>query len=346
MKKKHINILLFLVGIILIVVMINNLGWSELLFYIKKVGWWIIPIIATRLLMYPLNTCSWRELTFYNKQEKKVSWLRMFRLTISGYAINYITPVMALGGEPYRIVAMKKDIGTKRATSSVLTYAMMHILSHFVFWIIGFVCLFFFFMYSGLELTSFRRSILVFGCIFIVICIVVIIFMIRAYKNGIVVGFFNILKKIPIIKTFVKKKLTEEFNNTIIEIDSQFKELFNEHRASFSRSLFYETLSRIMSVTEIMIIMWAVNGVFCVGMVESIIISTITSLIANLIFIFPMQVGIREGSLSAALACIGFNSKLGVFVGMITRISELAWMIIGIGMIKVKRFGNYGNTDK
>ncbi|MBQ9311944.1 MAG: flippase-like domain-containing protein [Bacteroidales bacterium] len=346
MKKKHINILLFFIGIILIVVMINNLGWSELLFYIKKVGWWIIPIIATRLLMYPLNTCSWRELTFYNKQEKKVSWLRMFRLTISGYAINYITPVMALGGEPYRIVAMKKDIGTKRATSSVLTYAMMHILSHFVFWIIGFVCLFFFFMYSGLELTSFRRSILVFGCIFIVICVVAIIFMIRAYKNGIVVGFFNILKKIPIIKTFVKKKLTEEFNNTIIEIDSQFKELFNEHRASFSRSLFYETLSRIMSVTEIMIIMWAVNGVFCIGMVESIIISTITSLIANLIFIFPMQVGIREGSLSAALACIGFNSKLGVFVGMITRISELAWIIIGMGMIKVKRFGNYGNTDK
>lgn len=341
MNKKHISILLFLIGVIIIVVMIYNLGWQEIVNDIRNVGWWIIPIVLSRLLMYPLNTLSWREVTFYNKEErKKVSYLRMFRLTISGYAINYITPVMALGGEPYRIMAMKKDIGTKRAASSVLTYAMMHILSHFVFWIIGFILLFIFFLYSGLEINSFRRIILTCGIVFIVISIIAIIFIIRAYKYGVIKRFFSFLQRIPILKNIVRKKLTSERQQSIAETDQQFTELFNNHRSAFYKSLFYETLSRIMSCTEIMLVMWAIAGVNSVSFVGAIIITTLTSLIANIVFIFPMQVGIREGGLSASLACISSLGKQGVFVGMILRISELIWIIIGMGMIKIKRFNN------
>lgn len=339
MNKKHVSILLFLVGIIIIVVMIYNLGWQEILYDIRKTGWWIIPVILSRLLMYPLNTFSWRAVTFYNKEErKKVSFLRMFRLTISGYAINYITPVMALGGEPYRIFAMQKDLGTKRATSSVLTYAMMHILSHFVFWIIGFVLVFFYFLGTDLELNPFRKIILVCAVVFILISIVAIVFIIKVYRTGVIMRFVSLLQKIPFIKNIANKKLTPEKLSSIQETDYQFTELFNNHRKAFYVSLFYETLSRIMSCIEIMLVMWAVVGINSVSLIGAIIINTLTSLIANIVFIFPMQVGIREGGLSAALAFIGPYGKLGVFVGMILRISELVWIIIGMGMIKIKRF--------
>ncbi|MDO5760843.1 MAG: lysylphosphatidylglycerol synthase transmembrane domain-containing protein [Bacteroidota bacterium] len=341
MKKKYISLALFLVGIIIIIVMIYNLGWQEIITDLKKTGWWIIPIILSRLLMYPLNTFAWRSVTYYNKEEKnKVSWLRMFRLTISGYAINYITPVMALGGEPYRIMAIKKDLGTKRATSSVLTYAMMHILSHFVFWIIGFLLLFAYFLSTNLEINTYRRIILICGMVFILISIVAIIFILKAYRYGVIERFFSFLKKIPYIKNIIKKRLTPEKQQSIAETDNQFKELFNNHRRAFYTSLFYETLSRVLSCAEVMLVMWAIAGVGSIGLVQAIIINALSSLIANIIFIFPMQVGIREGGLSMALALIGGYGKLGVFVGMILRISELAWIIIGMVMIKVKRFNN------
>ncbi len=319
--------------------MIFNLGWHEIVSDIKKTGWWIIPIILSRLLVYPLNTLAWRKVTYYNKGEKnKISWLRMFRLTISGYAINYITPVMALGGEPYRIMAVKDDIGTRRATSSVLTYAMMHILSHFVFWMIGFLLLFVFFFYGELEINTYRRIILICGALFILISVVAIVFIIRAYKYGVIKRFFNFLQKIPYVKKNVTKKITPEKQQSIEETDDKFKELFNSHRHSFYTSLFYETLSRICSCVEIMLVMWAVAGVGSVSIIGAIIINTLTSLIANIVFIFPMQVGIREGGLSMALATIGPYGKIGVFVGMILRISELVWIIIGMGMIRIKRF--------
>ena len=90
---------------------------------------------------------------------------------------------------------------------------------------------------------------------------------------------------------------------------------------------------------EIIVILRAVG--IGINIVDSIIINTETSLIANLGFVFRMQVGVREGGLTFALKSIGLNANMGILVGIITRISELAWIIIGMGMIKVKRFGRH-----
>ncbi|MBR1626734.1 MAG: flippase-like domain-containing protein, partial [Bacteroidales bacterium] len=182
-KKNKIGAIFFAIGVVIIMIMLYNLGWTALVENLLKVKWWIFLIILSRLLVYPLNTMSWRTLSYLSEEEKKrLSWLRMFRLTISGYAINYITPVMALGGEPYRIVAVKQDLGTKKATSSVLNYAMMHILSHFVFWILGFFLLIFFDSYKT------PHFVFISSLVFIFISLLAIIYIIKAYKKGIIVN--------------------------------------------------------------------------------------------------------------------------------------------------------------
>ena len=58
------------------------------------------------------------------------------KLTISAYAINYMTP-LSIGGEPYKALKLKNELGTHKATSSVLLYVMMHYVSHFLFWLIS-----------------------------------------------------------------------------------------------------------------------------------------------------------------------------------------------------------------
>ncbi len=333
-KKSKVGMIFFIIGIVIIAIMLYNLGWTALITNLRKVGWWMPLIIASRLLMYPLNTMSWRKLSYLTKEEKeKLSWLRMFRLTISGYAINYITPVMALGGEPYRIMQTKDDLGTKRATSSVLNYAMMHILSHFFFWICGFLLLIFF------DYNKTPRAVFIASLVFILLSLLAIIFIIKAYKKGIIVSFFRFVCRIPFLGKFVKRKMTEEFKSSLIDTDKKFTDLYNHHRKEFFVALFYETLSRILSCVEFLLILWAVGQ--HIDMIDAIIIVTLTTLISNIAFVFPMQVGIREGALAVALKCVGVAGSLGIVVGIVARISELTWITIGMLMIKVKRFGKH-----
>ena len=63
----------------------------------------------------------------------------LFLITVSGFVINYITPVAALGGEPYKIGVLSWRMGAQMAISSVVLYRMVHLLGHMALLLAGIV---------------------------------------------------------------------------------------------------------------------------------------------------------------------------------------------------------------
>ncbi len=60
---------------------------------IRQTGWWFVPIIGLWVVVYLINTYSFYLILRDGSEEtKKVGFLRLFKLVISGFAINYITP--------------------------------------------------------------------------------------------------------------------------------------------------------------------------------------------------------------------------------------------------------------
>ena len=147
MKPLYRNMFLAIgVVAILVILCTSDISYSELWDNVRRAGYWFPAVIFLWVFLYLANAWSWS--TIINDDEApKVPFARIYKYTISGYALNYVTPVGLLGGEPYRIMELTPYVGAAKATSSVILYAMMHIFSHFCFW--SFSILLYLFLYGA-----------------------------------------------------------------------------------------------------------------------------------------------------------------------------------------------------
>ena len=136
MKNKYRNIFLGF-GIIAVVIMLFtfDMSYEELWSSLKRAGYYLPLVLLLWLFIYLINTLSWYIIIRSGGERGGLTFTRLYKFTVSGFALNYVTPVGLMGGEPYRIMELTSYIGVERATSSVILYVMMHIFSHFCFWL-------------------------------------------------------------------------------------------------------------------------------------------------------------------------------------------------------------------
>lgn len=324
MKTKKLRNIFLIAGLLLFGFMIYKIGIGAILSNIARTGWWFVGIIGIWIPVYCLNALSWYVIIKDGKDDHRISFFKVMKLTISGYALNYVSPGGLVGGEPYRIMELRKTVGTHKATSSVIAYAMMHFLSHFFFWLMN-IPLILILLPTQKGLTT--------SLIFVfVACAVLIFLMFRSYKKGLLVHAFKVLQQVPIVKKWARRFVLTK-GDSLKVVDEQISELLNNRPGAFWASLSFDFLARIVASVEVFFILTALGQ--HVTIFDSIIIIGISSLFANIFFFSPMQLGTREAGFALALSSLSLPLGLGVSVSLITRIRELSWILIGLLLIKI-----------
>lgn len=339
--KKRLNNLFFFFGIAAVVVMLLtfDVSFVELWQHLCKAGYWLIPIIGVWIFIYGINALAWQSVIKGNSTpDEHVSFWRIYRLTITGYALNYATPVGGLGGEPYRIMELSKDIDKQRATSSVILYAMMHMFAHFWFWFTSVFLYLALAAIGDLPFTVFTALALGFIVVF---CLIAFYLFSKGYRNGLVVKVIKWIGKLPGLKRWSQRFLIRH-SESLQTIDQQIAALHQQEKRAFYNSLSLEYLSRVVQSLEIMF-MLLLFGVDCGGgatgilltFLHSILILAFTTLFANLIGFLPMQIGVQEGGFVISIAALGLSAALGIFVSIICRVREIIWILIGLLLMKI-----------
>ncbi|MGA0556029.1 lysylphosphatidylglycerol synthase transmembrane domain-containing protein [Larkinella sp. VNQ87] len=327
MSTRLYKALFFTLGIGTLVYMMSVMGFREIGLSITKTGIWFVPVVGSWLVIYVLNALAFSAIIQEPQlPESRLPFWQVLRITIAGYAINYITPFVALGGEPYRIMELKPALGVRKASSSVILYSLMHMFSHIVFWLVSIVLIVAFLPITNLML---------WGCgVLLLVGLGLGYWFIRVYQHGFTVRTVRLLEKLPVVGRKART-LAQEKGETLQEIDHQIRVLYADRKPRFYASLLLEFIGRVVGCLEIYFIARALN--LDMSVVESLIVSSGSSLFANLIFFFPMQLGTREGGLALALRWIGFPAGSGVFMGVIMRIREFVWILIGLALLKTAR---------
>ena len=330
MKALYRNIF-FLLGLIAVVAMLLtfDMDYRELWHQIKRAGYWFFAVVGIWLIIYLFNTLSWFCLIKNGKSLSPVGFWRTYKLTVSGFALNYATPFGLMGGEPYRIMELSPFLGAKRATSCVILYVMMHIFSHICFWLASVM------LYILMYNISFASGILL--AVVTVFCLLCIYFFMKGYRNGMVVKTFRLLRHIPFVKHWADR-FYEDKKDSLLQIDAQIAELHRQRKATFYKSFFFEFIARILTSAEIFFILKILTP--DVNFFDCVLIMAFTSLFSNMFFFSPMQLGAREGGFALAVSGLSLSGAFGVYASLITRIRELIWIAIGVVLMKL------GNSRK
>ncbi|MEG2150016.1 MAG: lysylphosphatidylglycerol synthase transmembrane domain-containing protein [Bacteroidaceae bacterium] len=324
MKSKYRN-LFILFGIVAIVIMLFtfDMEYDELWMNLKKAGAWFPAVLILWIFIYLINALSWY-IIIHDDEGVKVSFKRIYKLTISGFALNYATPVGLMGGEPYRIMELTPYVGASKATSSVILYVMMHIFSHFCFWLSAALLYLIFFPIN-----------LAMGIILGIIggfCLLAIYFFVQGYKKGMAVKALKLCGKLPFLKKWAQCFLAEK-RETLERIDNQISQLHKQRKRTFYASLSLEFMARVVGCLEVYFILNILTD--NVSFLSCFLIMAFSSLFANLFFFSPMQLGAREGGLALAVGGLAIPGAFGVYTGLITRVRELIWIVIGVMLMKV-----------
>lgn len=319
--------LFLLFGIASIVVMLFtfDIDYDQIVENIGRAGMYFPAVIGVWIFVYACNARAYQIIVNNGSHSKHLSYRHAYKLTVSGFAFSYTTP-LGFGGGPYRVMELSSYIGIPGAMSSVVLYSMMHILAHICFWVSAAVL--FAVVYTE-KMTPFLWTLLgLFGFVFIVVLSVFRL----CYRKGVIVYLFSVLLYVPFVKGWARKFYAR--NRTAMhKVDENITELYSCPRA-FCMSLLYEYMARVLNSLEYFFILLSLG--VRLSFWDAILALAFSSLVGNILFFLPMQLGAREGGLSLIVKILGLSaSGVGIFTGFYTRVRELVWIFIGVALVKI-----------
>jgi uncharacterized protein (TIRG00374 family) len=312
----------FAVGAVALTVLIARAGPRQLASDVRDAGWAVPAIVGVYGVVYLLNTMAWR-LTMI--EPPRLSFGRAWTVNVAAFAMNYLTPFASIGGEPFKIVAASQWMGMRNATASVLNYRLVHIQAHLLVFLTG-VLLAFFVLPAGTIATA---ALIIMALILLALGTVLL----AVHREGVLERLFDAVGRVPGLRRVAAR--LEPRRAALIEIDQQLISFHRSNPARYYSALIIEYAARVFSMLEFFVIARAIGAP--VSFDTAFIIGGFSSLVVNLFFFMPFNVGSKEGGLYAIFAALGLPSRLGIAAAVISRIRELTWISIGLVLVLASR---------
>ncbi len=326
MKKKY-RIIFFLIGVAGFIFLIietdpGKRDWAKLI--TPKLPLLFAALVVLWAVIYMLHTMAYRLIIGHDAD--KIRRIRLYQICVAGFALNEVTPFGLIGGEPYRIMELKRYLGTEKATSVTLTFSVMYIIGHTLVWITGILL----YLLYGCPGETVMTTVLVIVMVFL-IALCYAFFNLK--NSGIILPLLGFLSKIPFLKKHVLA-FKEKNGTTFDYTDSSFVR-FRAQPSQFLKTVICEYGARILEGCEYFLIFRYLGEKISVG--GGVMILTIASLVGNLLFMIPMQAGTREGGITLAADWLGIDPAAGVIGGLLYRVRYIICILIGVILILIDK---------
>lgn len=310
------NIVLFslLIGIILFVGLIFGAGIEKIIelllpfSFFKYAAVFFVFFIAFIILTYRWGILL--KLKGYN-----VPFARLFATKTSGYAIDYLTPLSRLGGEPVRayILQRKNKVPFIDGLASVIEDKMIEFTASLFFVICGVVLVF-------MHYTISKNVAILMSSIVALFIFLISLFYFAMMKQK---GFFSLFLKMFQID---KIKGLSKINKGTEEMEKRISELFRNNKLKVFACLMISIMESAIIMLIYVLIIYFLG--YKISFLEAIVIFSLTALATA--FPIPGALGSFEGFSALSFTLIGLGMSVGIAFSLVSRVMELTMVVIGI----------------
>ena len=121
-SKTLLNVTLALVGAVLLLVTVRQVGWSEVQRGLGEVGWWFVVVVLLGGLRFAARARAWQACAnAIAASERNDTSLtpRFFGAVLAADALGNLTPLGLLASEPAKILLVRNRLPMVAAIASV-----------------------------------------------------------------------------------------------------------------------------------------------------------------------------------------------------------------------------------
>jgi uncharacterized protein (TIRG00374 family) len=312
------RLLLALVGTALLVAMVWVIGPGVIADGMREAGWWLLPILALHALVYGLNALAWW--VALPPTSDRPSLGSAFRISVVGFAMNFVTPIVNAGGEPYRIAALAPTLGTARATGVVLLYVLIHAVSSLLLWLTAIVL-----ALTTLDLDAATRTALGVALVLVLAALSVVL---AGQRGGVVVRLARPLERVRLrtLSAWLAGR-----REGLATVDAELVRTWHERPRALVAAVGLDTLARIAGAGEFLLVAHALGIPLAPS--SALLMWGLLALAMNLFFLFPWELGSREGSIVAVSALAGMPVSFTGLAMVAGRLRELSWAAVGMAVL-------------
>ena len=310
---KKVNLILLVLGCAFFAWLVWTTGPGELLRTLSSLGWGLLPFILGEGLAEMIHTFGWRRCL--TGPHRSIPWFLLFRIRMAGYAINYLTPTAALGGEVTKAGLLASYRQGPGAVSGVLVEKVAFAVAQVLFVALGSVV-----VLPHFDLPRPLWTSMLFGGLLVAGGIVAFLFLqIRGHLSGLVRRLAVRRNGEPALKKLVAQ---------LTGVDDALRAIYREQPRDLGFAVLWHLLGFSVGIFQ----SWFFFHLLAPG--ASLGAATAAWLLGMwfdlLTFTVPMNAGSLEGSRIIAFRALGYNSLVGLTYGVALRLAQLFWAGLGL----------------
>jgi len=312
MKKFHtISVLL---GVVMLVWLVYNIGPLALWNQLGMLGWWLAPLIFIQVGADLFHTLAWRRCL--SRDHQAFSFFRIYQIYMAGFALNYLTPTAQMGGEITRGTLLTARGSGSDAASGVIIGKLSEAIGLLLFVSVGSL-----FILSAAQLPPGLFPALAAGSVLMGGGITAFMLLQRFGKLGSLVRWLT--------RRNVGGDPLRRLGKSLAKVDASMMRFHRERPWDLAISIGWHMAGSVVGIIQAALFLYALTGRPMFATACGVwLLSSWFNLLA---FAVPLGIGIHEGGRVLAFTIMGLDAVMGLTYGVVLRLEQIFWALFGLG---------------